>query len=310
MPEPRVSVVIPTFRMEEPLRACLEHLARQTYRDFRVLVVDNDASVDGELGESAERATSVPNSAPLEVARFGCAKAGSYHARSAGVARVRSELIAFTDADCRPTPGWLQAAVAAWDAAAKPGVVSGPIRLFPADEGPVSQYEMRHSYLAAVANVSDACVTANWLMSTRIYDELGGFDASLKSGADVICAARQGGRLRSRPGPRDDRRASDANLPLGPVEQTSADARRRLEPHPRAAAHRATSETCAQAWLDPLSQDAAGSRPRLRNARGAAGGHLRPRSRRQFASRAAASRSADPGLLDDREVVRRQERLV
>ncbi len=190
MPEPRVSVVIPTFRMEEPLRACLEHLARQTYRDFRVLVVDNDVSVDGELGESAERATSVPHSSPLEVARFGCAKAGSYHARSAGLARVRSELIAFTDADCRPTPGWLQAAVAAWDAAAKPGVVSGPIRLFPADEGPVSQYEMRHSYLAAVANVSDACVTANWLMSTRIYDELGGFDASLKSGADVDLAQR------------------------------------------------------------------------------------------------------------------------
>ena len=37
----RVAVVIPTFNRDDLLEACLEHLSSQTFRDFRVIVVDN-----------------------------------------------------------------------------------------------------------------------------------------------------------------------------------------------------------------------------------------------------------------------------
>ena len=38
---PTVAVVIPTYNRDELLEACLEHLRRQTFQSFRVIVVDN-----------------------------------------------------------------------------------------------------------------------------------------------------------------------------------------------------------------------------------------------------------------------------
>jgi GT2 family glycosyltransferase len=78
----------------------------------------------------------------------------------------------------------LASAVAAFDRNSGVAVVSGPVILFAADRGFVSSYEMRHSYLGRT-DIENSCITANWLMSRKIYDELNGFDLSLKTGGDV-----------------------------------------------------------------------------------------------------------------------------
>ena len=41
---PLVSVVIPAYNEEKYLPACLEALSRQTFRDFEVVVVDNNST--------------------------------------------------------------------------------------------------------------------------------------------------------------------------------------------------------------------------------------------------------------------------
>jgi hypothetical protein len=88
------------------------------------------------------------------------------------VLNTQSELIAFTDADCQPLPEWLEAAIEAWDTHTRSGVVSSPVALYPADQHPVSLYEMRFSYLGQVDDRGDSFVTANWLISREILTKL------------------------------------------------------------------------------------------------------------------------------------------
>jgi GT2 family glycosyltransferase len=49
---------------------------------------------------------------------------------------------------------------------------------------------MRFSYLGLVNGRGDSFVTANWLIAREIFTDLGGFDASLRSGADVDLSRR------------------------------------------------------------------------------------------------------------------------
>jgi glycosyltransferase involved in cell wall biosynthesis len=186
----RVSLIVPVYRMEAELRQCLECLTKQTYGDFQVVVVDNEPAEDGGVSAGIGAVISSFEAAGLRVRGLGCRQPGSYHARNAGILNSQSELIAFTDADCQPPPEWLEAAIEAWDTHARPGVVSGPVALYPADQRPVSLYEMRFSYLGLVNGKDDSFVTANWLTSREILTELGGFDASLRSGADVDLSKR------------------------------------------------------------------------------------------------------------------------
>ena len=186
----RVSLIIPVYRMETELRQCLECLTRQTYGDFQVVVVDNQPAADGGVSKGIGAVISAFATAGLQVRGIGCLQPGSYHARNAGVLNSQSELIAFTDADCQPLPEWLEAAIEAWDTHTHPGVVSGPVVLYPADQRPISLYEMRFSYLGLVNGAGDSFITANWLISREIFNELGGFDASLRSGADVDLSRR------------------------------------------------------------------------------------------------------------------------
>src|SRR5918998_5105397 len=100
---PFVSVIVPVYNDQEDLVLCLEALENQTYpKDrYEVVVVDNGSK------ESIE---------PV-VSRFTCASAaredrpGTYAARKNGLRLARGEIIAFTDADCIPTPQWLEKGV-------------------------------------------------------------------------------------------------------------------------------------------------------------------------------------------------------
>jgi glycosyltransferase involved in cell wall biosynthesis len=102
MPEsPEISVVIPVLDDIPRLRLCLQALEQQTVdRDrFEVLVVDNGSrqSIAGALAEDFPAVRFLFEPAP-----------GSYQARNAGIQAARGFLIAFTDADCRPLPDWLE----------------------------------------------------------------------------------------------------------------------------------------------------------------------------------------------------------
>lgn len=90
---PRLSIVVPYYDVERYLAACLDSLARQTFRDFEVVLVD-DGSRDG----SAEIARAFCAADP----RFRLvtsANQGLGPARNLGVEHAQGEYLTFVDSD-------------------------------------------------------------------------------------------------------------------------------------------------------------------------------------------------------------------
>lgn len=105
------SVVVPTRDRPGPLDTCLEALAAQSLpRDrFEVIVVDDGSRAPVEPRLNAWRAR-----INIEVGRT--PGAGPSAARNAGVAMASGRYLAFTDDDCVPDPGWLQALLSGFEA--------------------------------------------------------------------------------------------------------------------------------------------------------------------------------------------------
>jgi len=157
----QVSVVVPAHDAAATLPATLAALeAQEIEAPFEVIVVD-DGSKD-RTAQLAERAgvRVVRNRRPL----------GPGAARNAGVAASTGSALAFTDADCVPTRGWLAAGV---EALATAGLVQGRVepppgvRVGPFDRtlwvtGPVGLFE-----------------SANLFVRREVFESLGGFDDGL-----------------------------------------------------------------------------------------------------------------------------------
>lgn len=118
--KPRVSVVVPVRNRRDLLRELLDGLALQTYTDFEVVIVD-DGSSDGSAEEAEQEAI---QGWPVRVLRLD--GRGAVRSRQEGVHVAVGEVLAFTDSDCVPEPGWLEAGVTAIDHGAD--VVQGHTR--------------------------------------------------------------------------------------------------------------------------------------------------------------------------------------
>jgi GT2 family glycosyltransferase len=97
----RASVIIPAFNCRGVLAICLDALSRQTIplAEFEIIVVD-DGSTDG----TEEVAASYPGVRVIRQRNRGPAAA-----RNCGVRHAEAPIVVFTDSDCEPTPGWLEA---------------------------------------------------------------------------------------------------------------------------------------------------------------------------------------------------------
>jgi glycosyltransferase involved in cell wall biosynthesis len=187
---PFVSVVVPVWNDAGRLTRCLGALEGQTYPGhlYEVVVVDND---------SAEAVAGVVEShARARVVRE--ARAGSYAARNAGVARARGEVIAFTDADCVPAPDWLERGVARLTRGEGCAVVAGRVEIFPRPTGRPNAVE-RYEMLVALAQSEFVSrygfgATANLFTLREVFERAGPFLAEVKSGGDLEWGRRVTGR--------------------------------------------------------------------------------------------------------------------
>lgn len=115
---PQVSVVVPVYNGEADLPDLIECLRSQTYPPDHVeyLLVDNNS--DDRTSTILQTAASNPPSVP-PLARGGSNQIAirhltenqiqsSYAARNKGIHYSKGEIIAFTDADCRPEFDWLE----------------------------------------------------------------------------------------------------------------------------------------------------------------------------------------------------------
>jgi glycosyltransferase involved in cell wall biosynthesis len=156
----RLSVIVPARNAAVTLPRTLAGLASQEIAgNFEVVVVD-DASID-TTGEVARAAALGP------VVAVPGRRRGAAAARNAGVAAASGEILAFTDADCFPSPGWLAAGLAAMDGA---DVVQGSVLPDPAaSPGPFD----RTLHVGAETGLYE---TANLFVRRDVFDRVGGFE--------------------------------------------------------------------------------------------------------------------------------------
>jgi GT2 family glycosyltransferase len=176
MPEPAVSVVVPSRGRADRLPALLDALGRQTLarERFEVVVVHDydEGAFDGYDFVRAIR----------EPARPGDAS----HRRNAGWRAARAPLIAFTDDDCRPQPAWLAELLRV--AEQHPGaVVQGATR-----PAPEQAYLLNSAFVRTVDQTPPHwwAQTANILYPRDLLERVGGLDEHLWAGEDADLALR------------------------------------------------------------------------------------------------------------------------
>jgi glycosyltransferase involved in cell wall biosynthesis len=159
-----VTVVVPTVDRVDLLRRCLRGLAGAD-----VLVVhDGDPGVEALLAESGVRGLRI-------------AERGVSAKRNAGWRAATSELVAFTDDDCEPAPGWVEAMAAA---GATKDFVAGPVRPHPEDR---AEGLWARTVTAEEPGFYPGC---NLLVRKDFLELVGGFDATLHGGEDTDLAWR------------------------------------------------------------------------------------------------------------------------
>lgn len=168
-----MTVVVATRDRPEPLASALAAIARAAPGGTDVLVVD-----------SAGQSTAAEHVAARAGARYVRAeRPGLSVARNLALASTTAVVVAFTDDDCRPRPGWLEPLVAPF---ADPAVGFATGEVVGAGEGTA----------ADVVGLGEACWRwpddpllmgsgANMALRREAALAVGGFDAALGAGAPV-----------------------------------------------------------------------------------------------------------------------------
>ncbi len=166
----RASIIVPARNAAATLPALFDALAAlEIPAGVAVeVVLADDGSTDG-TAELARRH-------PLGARVIPSEGRGPAAARNAAVACCVGEILAFTDADCAPTPGWLAAGLAAMDAGAD--IVQGAVApTAGVDVGPFDR-------TLRVERETDLFETANLLVRRSTFDALGGFESWLGAGTN------------------------------------------------------------------------------------------------------------------------------
>ena len=100
------------------------------------------------------------------------------HQRNAGVREAAGEIIVFTDAGCRPRPGWLERLVA--PLRADESVTAGVSQ----DLDGKIQYELPPEHAGEAAYLRES-PTLNFAFRRAAFDAVGGFDETFQYGSDV-----------------------------------------------------------------------------------------------------------------------------
>jgi glycosyltransferase involved in cell wall biosynthesis len=163
---PAVSVVVPAHNAESTIAGTLAALAAQDIGEPYEVVVVDDASTDGTAAAASAAegsVTLIPG--PGE---------GAAAARNAGARHARAPVLAFTDSDCYPTPGWLREGLERIRAGAD--LVQGLVRAAPSElEGPF----VRRFWVTRDLGLHE---TANMFVKRSAFQSVDGFEPLVDHG--------------------------------------------------------------------------------------------------------------------------------
>jgi cellulose synthase/poly-beta-1,6-N-acetylglucosamine synthase-like glycosyltransferase len=187
----KVSVIVPIYNSEADLPGLIECLRSQTYpRDHVEYLLVNNNSSDRTAqileGSAAEAATEGIAIHALTEDRI----QSSYAARNKAIRMAQGDILAFTDADCRPQPDWLEKLVIPFSNP-NVGIVVGELVALPGDtilEKYAERYELMSQKWLVEHPFCPYGQTANIAIRKQIFEQVGLFRPYLTTGGDAdIC---------------------------------------------------------------------------------------------------------------------------
>ena len=187
MTVPAASVIVPHYNDLAALDACLRALEAQTYPrgQFEIVVADNHSpcGIDAVREIIAGRAKLVNVS-----------EQGAGPTRNGGAAAASGKLLAFTDCDCLPEPGWLGAGLAALDRAE---IVGGKMTVLVDRSRPLTAAEAFELVFAfdnrTYVEAKDFTVTANLFVRKADFERVGGFRVGVSEDQEWCLRAKRMG---------------------------------------------------------------------------------------------------------------------
>lgn len=165
----RVSVVVPTYQRPARLPGLVAALEAQTLPvgEFEVIVAD-----DGSGDETSAVLEDLRSSSRIDLQVLTAARnAGPGAARNRGWRAARGPIVAFTDDDCMPSPGWLEAGLARMEGSSV-DIVQG--RTIP--DPTVDSLNGRSQRLETFTQRYETC---NIFYRTDVLRAAGGFDETI-----------------------------------------------------------------------------------------------------------------------------------
>jgi glycosyltransferase involved in cell wall biosynthesis len=168
-------VIVPVRNGRHFLRKLIPALEAQTVgRDRFEVIIADDGSTDGLIDGIAVESNwlRVSHGEPST----------SFAARNRGAALARSDIFAFTDADCIPEGDWLEAGVRALAGA---DAVAGGIKfMVPAERTVWTLLDVQWTKNQERNVARGDTDTANLFVRRRLFEELGGFETTTHSHGD------------------------------------------------------------------------------------------------------------------------------
>ena len=176
---PKVSVIIPVLNGAQTIQRTLESLFVQKYptNQLEIIVIDNGSS-DGTANLIKQW------DGRIQLLYIG--KRGSYTARNFGIMSAKGEILAFTDADCMAHKDWLYEGVL-YLLNKKVGIVAGNVCLIYRNPPSIVEvYEIQTAFdQEKYVKKRQFGATANLFVHRKVFEKIGLFDESLKSGGDI-----------------------------------------------------------------------------------------------------------------------------
>lgn len=181
-----VSVIVPIYNGEADLPDLVQCLRQQTYPPERVeyCFVDNQSNDrTWDMLQSYRLESGLLQYQPLQETAI----QSSYAARNTGIRAATGKILAFTDADCRPLPNWLEHLVQPFRQVAI-GIVAGEIVALPGTSL-LERYAARHHTLSQQHALNHPFrpygQTANLAIRRTVLQQTGLFRPYLSTGGDA-----------------------------------------------------------------------------------------------------------------------------
>ncbi len=182
-PLPFISAIVPVYNGERRIRACIESLLNQTYsRDrYEILIVDN---------ASSDRTREIVQEYPVRLLVEDRIQS-SYAARNKGIQNAKGEILSFTDSDCVASSRWIEEGVKAFNSTSA-DLVGGNVQFIYSERKTAAEIYDSITSMQVERDIKERSVakTANLFVKSFLFDKIGMFPASVKSGGDVLWTSR------------------------------------------------------------------------------------------------------------------------